>query len=93
MDAVGIWFAIPLIVLPLFFLPAVWRSKGSDRLFGFICAGSAMALGVVKILFRTGRMEEGPAYWTLNIALSTMFFVTLLLAMYLSRKRQKNAIS
>jgi hypothetical protein len=93
MDVTGIWFAVPLIALPLLFLPAVWRSRGPDRLFGFICAGAAMALGFVKILVRTGRMEEGPAYWTLDIALSTLFFVMLLLAMSLGRKRQKNAAS
>ena len=93
MDVAGMWFAIPLIVIPLIFLPSLWRSNGPERLFGFICSGTAIALGIVKILYRSGRMEDGPVYQTLDIALSTLFFVMLLSVIYLTRKRQKKATS
>ena len=93
MDKAGIAFAIPLIVLPLFFLPAVLRSTGEMRVYGTVAAVSAIALGIVKILLRTGQIEEGPAYWTLNYSLSALFFVTLLLGMYLARASGKRATS
>jgi hypothetical protein len=94
MDVPGIAFAIPLIVVPILFLPLAYRSKGESRLFGFVCATAAIALGIVKILMYTGRMDgEGPVYWTLNISLSALFFVTLLLGMYWARKRHKTAAS
>jgi len=79
---------------PILFLPLVYRSKGESRLFGFVCVIAAIALGIVKILMYTGRMDgEGPVYWTLNISLSALFFVMLLLGMYWARKRHKTAAS
>ncbi len=93
MDKAGIGFAILLIVLPLVLLPLLLRYPGQLRLFGAICAGSSIALGIVKIFALTGHMEEGPAYWTLNYSLSALFFVMMLLGMKVARTQGKNATS
>lgn len=38
---------------------------------------AGVLLGVVKVVKSLGLMADGPLYWTLNIALSVLFFAML----------------
>jgi hypothetical protein len=92
MDEAGITFAILMMALAIpvaVILYRNWGSLQSERFFGTAFVVSTLLLGVVSIARYTGRMEDGPAYQTLNISLSALSSVMLLLLFVSEWKRRR----
>jgi hypothetical protein len=96
MDQAGITFAILMMALAIpvaVILYRNWSSLQSERFFGATFVVSTLLLGIVSIARYTGRMEDGPAYETLNISLSTLSSVMLLLLFVAEWKRRRPGTS
>jgi hypothetical protein len=96
MDASGITFAILMMALAIpvaVILYRNWDSLQSERFFGTVFVASTLLLGVVSIARYAGRMEDGPAYQTLDISLSALSSVMLLLLFVAEWKRRRPGAS
>jgi hypothetical protein len=93
MDVSGITFAAIMMVLAIPLAVILYRSWGSlesnNRFFGTVFLVSTLLLGIVNLAGYTGRMEDGPAYQTLNISLSALSSVMLLLLFVSEWKRRR----
>lgn len=96
MDQAGIAFAILMMALTIPFAVILYRNWGSlqnERFFGTTLVVSTLLLGIVSIARYTGRMEDGPAYQTLNISLSALSSVMLLLLFVSEWRRRRTGAS
>ena len=96
MDEAGIAFAILMMALAIpvaVILYRNWGSLQSERFFGTVFVVSTLLLGVVSIARYAGRMQDGPAYQTLNISLSALSSVMLLLLFVGERRRRRTGTS
>jgi hypothetical protein len=79
MDVGGVLLASLVIVLAIPFAFEIRRRPENDGTKTLMTAAliAAVALGVLKVVNYSGLMAEGPLYWTLEIALSVLFFAML----------------
>ena len=92
MDGAGITFAVVMMLLSIpvaVILYRNWASLQGERFFGAVFVVSTLLLGIVNIARYSGRMQDGPAYQTLNISLSALSSVMLLLLFAAEWKRRK----
>ena len=68
------------------FALAVRKTEGPDRTVGIVAVAAAVGVGVVNLLKSAGWLEEGPIYWTFNIAFIVLFW-TLFFLRVVRRKR------
>jgi len=90
----GILFAALVIVLAIpFALPHLrspdspLRTDGAKMLLGIVVI-AAVSLGLVNVIDALGGFENHAAYWTLNIALSVVFWVMLLRLCWRERRQR-----
>jgi hypothetical protein len=90
----GILFAALVIVLAIpFALPHLrspdspLKADGAKTLLGVVVI-AAVSLGVVNVVDALGGFENHAAYWTLNIALSVLFWVMLLRLCWRERRQR-----
>jgi len=91
MDVAGVAFAAFLMICAAVIainLFRAWSSLQNERFFGTVLAVSTMLLGIVLIAHYTGRLENGPAYQTLDIALSALSAIMVLMVIVAARRRQ-----
>jgi len=90
----GILFAALVIVLAIpFALPHLrspdtpLKGDGAKTLLAIVVI-AALSLGVVNVVDALGGFENHAAYWTLNIALSALFWVMLLRLCWRERRQR-----
>ena len=90
----GILFAALVIVLAIpFALPHLrspdspLKGDGAKPLLGIVLI-AAVSLGLVNVIDALGGFENHAAYWTLNIALSVLFWVMLLRLCWRERRQR-----
>jgi hypothetical protein len=90
----GILFAALVIVLAIpFALPHLrspdspLRGDGAKTLLGIVVI-AAVSLGLVNLIDSLGGFDNRAAYWTLNIALSVLFWVMLLRLCWRERRQR-----
>ena len=92
MDEAGVTFATIMLVLAIPVAVILYRNWGTlqnERFFGTVFVISTVLLGVVKIAGYTGRMQDGPAYQTLNFSFSALSSVMLLMLFAAEWRRRK----
>ena len=96
MDKAGVAFAVLIIILAVavaVVLVRTWESLQGERFFGVVFVVSTIFLGLVSIARDTGRLDDGPAYQTLNISLSALSTVTLLFVFIAEWRRRRKGSS
>ena len=90
----GILFAALVIVLAIpFALPHLrgpdspLRAEGAKALLTVVVF-AALSLGLVNVIRALGGFENHAAYWTLNIALSALYWVMLLRLCWRERRQR-----
>ena len=90
----GILFAALVIVLAIpFALPHLrspdspLKAAGARTILGVVVI-AAVSLGLVNVMDALGEIENRAAYWTLNIALSVLFWVMLLRLCWRERRQR-----
>ena len=90
----GILFAAVVIVLAIpFALPHLrspdspLRAEGAKTLLAIVLIAAA-SLGIVNVIDAVGGFETRAAYWTLNIALSVLFWAMLLRLCWRERRQR-----
>jgi hypothetical protein len=90
----GILFAALVIVLAIpFALPHLrgpdspLRTEGAKALLTVVVV-AALSLGLVNVIRALGGFENHAGYWTLNIALSALFWVMLLRLCWRERRQR-----
>jgi hypothetical protein len=90
----GILFAALVIVLAIpFALPhlrspdTALRADGAKTLMGVVVI-AALSLGLVNVTDALGGFDNRAAYWTLNIAISALFWVVLLRLCWRERRQR-----
>jgi hypothetical protein len=89
----GILFAALVIVLAIpFALPHLrgvdspLRAEGAKALLAVVVI-AALSLGFVNVIRAVGGFENHAAYWTLNLALSALFWLLLLRLCWRERRQ------
>ena len=90
----GILFAALVILLAIPFASSHFRSPdsplrtdGAKTLLAVVVIAAA-SLGVVNVIDALGGFQNHAAYWTLNIALSVLFWVMLLRLCWRERRQR-----
>jgi hypothetical protein len=90
----GVLFAALVIVLAVPFALSHFRSadsplrtSGAKTLLAVVIV-AALSLGLVNVVRALGRLENHTAYWTLNIALSALFWLMLLRLSWTERRQR-----
>jgi hypothetical protein len=90
----GILFAALVIVLAIpFALPHLrgpdspMRGEGATALLAVVVI-AALSLGFVNVIRAVGGLENQAAYWTLNLALSALFWLLLLRLCWRERRQR-----
>jgi hypothetical protein len=90
----GILFAALVIVLAIpFALPHLrgpdspMRGEGANALMAVVVI-AALSLGLVNVIRAVGGLENQAAYWTLNLALSALFWFLLLRLCWRERRQR-----
>jgi hypothetical protein len=90
----GILFAALVIVLAIpFALPHLrgpdspMRGEGATALLAVVVI-AALSLGLVNVIRAVGGLENQAAYWTLNLALSALFWLLLLRLCWRERRQR-----
>jgi hypothetical protein len=90
----GILFAALVIVLAIpFALPHLrgsdspMRGEGAKALMAVVVI-AALSLGLVNVVRAVGGLENQAAYWTLNLALSALFWLLLLRLCWRERRQR-----
>ena len=90
----GILFAALVIVLAIPFASSHFRSPdsplrtdGAKTLLAVVVI-AALSLGFVNVIRAMGGFENQAAYWTLNIALSVVFWLLLLRLCWRERRQR-----
>jgi len=90
----GILFAALVIVLAIPFASSHFRSpdsplrtEGAKPLLAVVVI-AALSLGFVNVIRAMGGFENQAAYWTLNIALSVVFWLLLLRLCWRERRQR-----
>ena len=90
----GILFATLVIVLAIPFALSHFRSSDSPLRTGgakallAVLVIAALSLGFVNVIRALGKFENHGAYWTLNIALSALFWLMLLRLSWTERRQR-----
>jgi Tfp pilus assembly protein PilV len=63
------------------------RTGGAKTLLAVVVI-AALLLGLVNVILALGMFENQAAYWTLNIALSALFWVMLLRLSWTERRQR-----
>jgi hypothetical protein len=90
----GVLFAVLVVVLAIPF--ALSHLRGSDsplrtggaKTLLAVVVIAALLLGLVNVIWALGMFENHAAYWTLNIALSALFWVMLLRLSWTERRQR-----
>jgi hypothetical protein len=88
MDIGGVIFGALVIVGAIPVALAVRKAHGVERTVGIAGVIAVVGVGVVNLLKATGRLGDGPIYWTLNIAFVVLFSTTFFL---LIRRKRSSA--
>ena len=90
----GILFAVLVIVLAIPFALSHFRSSDSPLRTGgaktllAVVIIAALLLGLVNVVRALGMFETHAVYWTLNIALSALFWLMLLRLSWTERRQR-----
>lgn len=90
----GILFAAVVVVLAIPFGLSHFRRSdsplrtGGARMLFAVLIVAALSLGFVNLIRALGRFENHAAYWTLNLALSALFWLMLLRLSWTERRQR-----
>ena len=90
----GVRFAVLVVVLAIPFALSHFRGSDSPLRTGGaktllpVVVIAALLLGLVNVIRALGMFENHAAYWTLNIALSVLFWLMLLRLSWTERRQR-----
>ncbi len=85
--ALVVVLAIPFALSHLRSSDSPLRTSGAKTLLAVVLI-AALLLGLVNVIRALGRFESHAAYWTLNIALSVLFWLMLLRLSWTERRQR-----